>query len=484
MTRFLSPLCAASLLAFPVAARPTLEIARNPPEVEQKLTIVSVPLTQCGAAASGCTIPSKRRYGVRTDCLRRRLTVTFDVRGFRIEVVDREKKGTPSFDLVLKHELTHVALWKNVQERYFNATAAEALVRFEQLLNDRTKSCPQIQDEIFDLLSGYMDRMSEEGERQHALLDGEENYAYQSRQLYMPRKKSDKTKVSRNPAVSVEVLKTRRVEDVSPADNQIVSGNVVKNLKTRAALEMDRASVRLDCPTGRVNVVLGYASSVAFNEDRGTSLYAYLSDSLNGRVRALEKSVAGVPDKIKFDIAANYKKLARKGMTCGEIRAWLERRVAAYRSKTNEGLIAKNNALGDAVPLWRDRFKRDMDAKTAARSVRGRPAVPAAAPSVETPEEFEVAQNAPVFTPERAPAVAEPALDEAKTVKSAPAPAAGTARLESVEPDLPPPSKGALYGWIEDLKSLKWLEKLMEKFKSVVIAPILDGLSKNPTDAK
>lgn len=483
MTRFLLFFCAASLFAFSAAARPTLEVVRNPPKVERKLTIVSVPVTQCGVSASGCTIPSSSRYGAQTDCSRRRLTVKFDVRGYRIEIVDREKKGTPSFDLVLKHELTHVALWNNVRERYFNATAAEALVRFEKLLNDRTKSCPQIQDEILDLLSGYMERMSEEGERQHALLDGEENYAYQSRQLYMPQKKADKTKVYRNPAVSVEVLKTKRAADVSPADNQTVSGNVVKNLKTRAALEMDRASVRLHCPTGRVNVVLGYASAVAFNEDRGTSLYAYLSDSLNGRVKALEKSVSGVPDKIKADIVSNYKKLARKGMTCGEIRTWLERRVDAYRSKTNEGLIAENNALGDAVPLWRDYFKRDMDAKTAARSVRGRPKFPAAVPPVETPEKFDVAQNAPAFAPQRAPAVAEPAAKETpQTVKSAPASDAGKKAPPSVEPDPPPPSKGALYGWIEDLKSLKWLEKLLEKFKSVVVAPVLDGLSKNPTD--
>ncbi len=478
MTRFLFWFCVVAFSVFPVAARPSLEVVRNPPEVEQKLSIVSVPVTQCKSGAVGCTIPVPYSYGISADCAGQRLTLQFDVRGYRIEIVDKLKKETPNFDLTLKHELTHVALWKNIMERYFNAAASAALVRFEKQLNDRRKNCAQIQRELFDLLSDYMRRMSQEAERQHALMDGDENYAYQNNQLHLPQKKVDKTRVNPKPIVSVNVLTTKRAVAVSPADDQFVSGGVVKNLKTRAAFEMDRASVKLDCPSGRVNVTLGYASTVAFNEDRGTLLYGYLSNSLNGRVKELERAVSGVSGKIKSDIAVNYKKMVENGLTCGEIRTWLEKRVNAYQSKTNKSLIAKNARLGDAVPLWRDYFKLDMDAKTQARPAFDSDNIFAAAPPSETSEAFDVAQNAPVSSavvgtvrPDLADPESESRFDPVET-----------AERDAAEPELLPPKKGALFDWLNALKSSKWFENLLEKFKSFVVDPIVGGFKKNQAD--
>lgn len=76
---------------------------------------------------AGCTIPSLK-YDIGIDCSRKvlkiKLSLNFVV---QIEQWVKELNDKIEFDSVLKHELTHVALYKNVYQKYAQSAASAAL---------------------------------------------------------------------------------------------------------------------------------------------------------------------------------------------------------------------------------------------------------------------------------------------------------------------------------------------------------------------
>ena len=388
---FLSFFCFLSLPAF---GKPSVEIVMPNP----KVTFTKRPTTDCddnpilnGSVAAGCTRPHFV-WEVSVDCASEKITLTV---GFsKMEVQIREKyyqMGTLSFDQMIKHELTHVSLYRNVAKKYAQSTAAACLLRFEKL-KKQGKGCGQIQREISALFFDYMDRMIEEAHRQNSLIDGGENYAYQHRQVAelerkqeeekaelrrkqeeekaeLERKQEEEKKKAVTPDVRVTMLETKRRHNISAPDVRPAPDGrgMVRNLMTEAFLDLDRASADVDCKTRTIQVKLGYTAVIAFNENEGTSLYAYLSDSLNDRIKILEERSRKVPEKIKQDIAKIYKSYAENGVSCEDIRPKLKKRMTEYRQKISKEMIRQNNILGDAVPLWRLYFEQDRQAYFAAR---------------------------------------------------------------------------------------------------------------------
>lgn len=129
--------------------------------------------------------------------------------------------------------------------------------------------------------------MIEEADKQDNLIDGEENYAYQWKQVAQnrlknhaaPKRSAPKEKAAAKAKVSLTMLETKRNYNITAPENIAVdrSGRpsadgqgILKNLVTGASLEVDRAAAFVDCQTGRIRLELGYSATITFNEKRGT----------------------------------------------------------------------------------------------------------------------------------------------------------------------------------------------------------------------
>lgn len=340
-------------------------------------------VTDCGPQAAGCTVPLSCIPDIKIDCEAGKIVLDFSKFEFLVQIINRYKKGTPEFDHILKHELTHVALRKGVTEKFYQPIASAVLLRFEKSLAEK-KHCFQIQSDVYGVFHEYVTRMMEEADKQNDLIDGEENYAYQWKQVWQnklkkydrPERPAPKEKVAAKAKVSVTMLKTKRRYNITAPENIAVdkSGRpvangegILKNLVTGALLELDRASASVDCQTGRIRLELGYSATIAFNEKQGTFLYDYLMDSLSRRIAVLEQRSGNVPERIKKDTAEMYRHLAANGASCEDIRWRLNKRMKAYQQKVSEEVTRQNNILGDAVPLWRQYFEKDMQAYSVTR---------------------------------------------------------------------------------------------------------------------
>lgn len=142
---------------------------------------------------SGCTVPSLR-YDVSIDCSRKVLKIKLSL-NFVVQVEQwvRELNDKIEFDRVLKHELTHVALYKNVYQKYAQSAASAALA----YVNKNTCS-----NEAVSVAYKVMSGVHEEAKRQNALIDGEENYSYQQEQAWMLREKEQRARRQREEAAA------------------------------------------------------------------------------------------------------------------------------------------------------------------------------------------------------------------------------------------------------------------------------------------
>lgn len=352
----------------PAFCRPEIKITPVDAQIDFE---TSKNRTNCSGNAVGCTLCQSCFPDLDVDCGSQKITLDFSRFRFLIQIVDKYQKGTPEFDNIVKHELTHVALYKGVAEKFYQPMATAVLLRFEQSLSEQ-KSCYQIQNDIYGVFQSYLYRMSDEYKTQNDLIDGEENYAHQWKQIYKNkflRKKKNYSQMSSRANVRMNMLPIKRQYNILQPESVTVDrfGNpdkdgkgILKNLKTGVTLELDPVGIDVDCETGNIRVNFGFLTTVTFNEQKGTHLYEYLKDSLDKRAAALEKKAENLPGIIRRDIEKTYRRLANDRLSCQEIRMRLNQRMIAYQKKVFENSAQQNKKMGDAVPLWRFYFEKDV----------------------------------------------------------------------------------------------------------------------------
>ena len=87
-------------------------------------------------------------------------------------------KGSCAFDKILKHELTHLSLYRKTLDKVLNAAANEvaSVVEAMQRLGS---SCSEIERTVYVLENKYENTFWKEADKQHDLIDGKEHYDYQ-----------------------------------------------------------------------------------------------------------------------------------------------------------------------------------------------------------------------------------------------------------------------------------------------------------------
>ncbi|MBR1778073.1 MAG: hypothetical protein IJ752_05755 [Alphaproteobacteria bacterium] len=109
----------------------------------------------------------------------KKMTLQIGLRNIEIELLADLKKGSCLFDVVLKHELTHLALHRRILNRFAPEIAKAVLVEAEKQLPPMTQA--QF-NRISRSLVRFLDRMAAEDDRQNALMDSTDAYLYQQRQ--------------------------------------------------------------------------------------------------------------------------------------------------------------------------------------------------------------------------------------------------------------------------------------------------------------
>ena len=138
---------------------------------------------------------------------------------FLIQIINQYKKGTPEFDHVLKHELTHVSLYEGVAKKFYKPMAAAVLLRFEKSLAEK-QNCFQVQADVYRVFSQYVAQMIEEARKQNELIDGEENYAYQWEQVRRKKMKNAKEYVVSSALPHRNRVKENRKDISSKQENR------------------------------------------------------------------------------------------------------------------------------------------------------------------------------------------------------------------------------------------------------------------------
>lgn len=136
----------------------------------------SLPQIDCnGVDAAGCAkaqiYMDSPRFSYDAEGNIAKVYLNFGLRNITVYILSSIPKGSCEFDLVLKHELTHVAVARKVVKRY----AAEMSKALLAKLDDKTASPYQIA-KMFDR---YQSQMMAEKNRQDALLDAPGAVVYQ-----------------------------------------------------------------------------------------------------------------------------------------------------------------------------------------------------------------------------------------------------------------------------------------------------------------
>lgn len=106
----------------------------------------------------------------------RGLTVNLGFEDFTVDVASEYPKGSCEFNLVLKHELTHVAFARAVVERYSAELAAALLAEAEAVKTPISRRDAQ---KLFDITNEYCIEMNRIQQEQHDLMDSKGNNSYQ-----------------------------------------------------------------------------------------------------------------------------------------------------------------------------------------------------------------------------------------------------------------------------------------------------------------
>jgi len=115
----------------------------------------------------------------------KKLSLQVGLRDVVIELSSELEKGTCLFDAVLKHELTHLALHRSVLKRFAPEIAKAVLSVAENFQPPFTQT--QF-NRIAKVLKDYSNRMVREDDRQNAMMDTTDAYAFQQKQCYQSGK--------------------------------------------------------------------------------------------------------------------------------------------------------------------------------------------------------------------------------------------------------------------------------------------------------
>ncbi|MCQ2914482.1 MAG: hypothetical protein MJ247_04745 [Alphaproteobacteria bacterium] len=159
--------------------RPTAEVKFDfsVPTYEQ------VPVVNCGHVnAGGCT-HWKHAYQLMVNCLENKIYIRyFNLPNFpKVTILDRYEMGTKIFDMTIKHEMTHVQLFRKTYKKLVPKMAAFAVKEYEDMLMSG-KSCSEITSSISNLISSYSKEIDYYSKQQQDLIDGTEHYNYQALQ--------------------------------------------------------------------------------------------------------------------------------------------------------------------------------------------------------------------------------------------------------------------------------------------------------------
>lgn len=133
-----------------------------------------------GATAAGCTNseifmePLLLDFNAQGEITK--IHLTLGIENLWVEVSTEYPKGSCQFDVVLKHELTHVAFARGVLARYGPVMARAIVLEAEKL------PVPITQDSynrLVDIANRYFAQMVQEKTRQDDLLDSQGNNSYQ-----------------------------------------------------------------------------------------------------------------------------------------------------------------------------------------------------------------------------------------------------------------------------------------------------------------
>ena len=111
---------------------------------------------------------------------------------FLVDIAYEYLPGTPIFNDILKHELTHVAIYRSVAEQYMTSLALEILARIRKMpLQSKGEYLRALQP----VVNRYQEMMADDADKRNNLIDGDENYHYQNSQTFAKyRKRPDLNK--------------------------------------------------------------------------------------------------------------------------------------------------------------------------------------------------------------------------------------------------------------------------------------------------
>lgn len=160
------------------------EVSRKKPSVEIKyektdLTYVQkTPLVQCGEKTSaGCT-SYHAVWSAEIDCETPKIVISVTEKQKEVEIGTKYRQNTCTYDVILKHELTHVALYVKTQDLVLNAAASELIALFEKMQKE-SKACREIKETVQKKAADYYKTYRDEAEKQNQLIDKDDVPDYQ-----------------------------------------------------------------------------------------------------------------------------------------------------------------------------------------------------------------------------------------------------------------------------------------------------------------
>lgn len=132
--------------------------------------------------AAGCT-HYKLGFDLNHDCSNNRVDITIkDVEKSPLIELNEQYKNSPFLDQILKHEMTHVQIYRGNTKKIATQLASSVVAKYDILLT-QSHSCHYIKSEIYTHVSSKFYEMVEEIEKKQKLIDGNKNYLYQSLQV-------------------------------------------------------------------------------------------------------------------------------------------------------------------------------------------------------------------------------------------------------------------------------------------------------------
>lgn len=110
-------------------------------------------------------------FKVLTDCDTSKITLEVsETRPMTIEISSLYKKGTCFFDQILKHELTHENVYRQLLSLYLQKTAQNLILEYEKG-QEKSKGCKDIQNQLISITDDMQKQYAAEAQKENARLD-------------------------------------------------------------------------------------------------------------------------------------------------------------------------------------------------------------------------------------------------------------------------------------------------------------------------